>query len=84
MTEQRSRTVKTRVFKNHFPKSDPVSAQAVALGGNPLKRETAVTGREGDRRPGFWGRTAVMFMETVEVDAETMPSFRPIEREGTE
>jgi len=39
---------KTLVSKTHFPKSDPVSAQAVALGGRPLKKETVVAGEEGD------------------------------------
>jgi hypothetical protein len=43
-----------------------------------------MVGEEVDLGSGFWGRTAVMFIETVEVDGETMPPFRPIEREGTE
>jgi len=63
MLECACRPKNTRVFKNHFPKSDPVSAQAVALGGQPLKRKTVVAAVEGDLRSGFWGRTAVMLIE---------------------
>jgi hypothetical protein len=37
------------VSESHFPKSDPVSGQAVALGGNPLKRKTGMVGEEVDR-----------------------------------
>jgi hypothetical protein len=73
-----------RWSRKNFPKSDPVSGQAVAFGGNPLKRKTGMVGEEVDLGSGFWGRTAVMFIETVEVDGKTMPPFRPIEREGTE
>lgn len=40
---------KAWVSENHFPKSDLGSAQAVALGGNSMKRKTAVAGVEGDR-----------------------------------
>ena len=43
---------KTVVSGKHFPKSTPVSAQAVALGGYPLKRRTGMAGEEGDGRGG--------------------------------
>ena len=39
---------KTSVSESHFPKSDPVSGQAVALGENLLKRRTGVAGEEVD------------------------------------
>jgi hypothetical protein len=35
------------VFGEQFLKSDPVSAQAVALGGDPLKRKTGIALIEG-------------------------------------
>jgi len=37
---------KTSVSGNHFHKSTPVSVQAVALGGQPLKRRTGIAGGE--------------------------------------
>jgi hypothetical protein len=37
-----------QVLKIDFPKTDPVSGQAVALGGRPLKRRTRLPGREGE------------------------------------
>jgi len=36
------------VSERHFPKSDPVSGQAVALGENPLIRKTGSAGEEVD------------------------------------
>jgi len=36
------------VSESHFPQSDPVSTQAVALGGSPLKRKTGLAGDEVD------------------------------------
>ena len=35
-----------QVFKTDFPKSDPVSRQAVALGDRSLKRKTGMAGEE--------------------------------------
>jgi hypothetical protein len=49
IVQSQCRPRKTQVFKTDFPKSDPVSRQAVALGGNPLKRKTGMVGEEGDR-----------------------------------
>ena len=40
------------VSGRQFLKSDPASAQAVALGGDPLKRKTGMAGGEGDGRAG--------------------------------
>jgi len=40
------------VFGRQFPQSTPVSVQAVALGGDPLKKRTAMAGEEGDGRGG--------------------------------
>ena len=37
------------VSESHFPQSDPASGQAVALGGQPLKRQTGMAGEEGDQ-----------------------------------
>jgi hypothetical protein len=39
---------KTVVFGRHFLKSTHVSAQAVAFGGNPLKRKTGMAGEQVD------------------------------------
>ena len=44
----RSCSKKTVVFGRHFHKSTHVSVQAVALGGNPLKRKTGMAGEEVD------------------------------------
>jgi hypothetical protein len=38
------------VFGRHFLESTPVSAQAVALGGDPLKKRAGMSGEEGDGR----------------------------------
>jgi hypothetical protein len=54
----RSRPRKMVVSGRHSPQSTPVSAQAVALDGNPLKRRTGMAGEEVDGTHGLVGLSA--------------------------
>jgi len=55
------------VSGKHFLKSTPVSAQAVALGGGPLKKRTVMASEEGDGRG---GNRRVDISEAVQAQGE--------------